>query len=290
MTMGIDKCILKDSETTILIHIKNDGKTVTCLDDFRLKANIAETGGTGSILAYLDADDNRKGEAEIDELLTHFFERESLDPEGSVTTELQVQPGASVSHAVINLELYDTNEEKIVATKTVTWAAASYSLSFSGIPDSKELKGSETLLFQIKNEGDKVNTDDITVCLNSTNSVVFDLNGTKSNSIKVSLKDILGGSGSTNTLAKGTSTGDITLKLANAQGNDSSEITLELKKHATLLKQKTVQWTAKKTVTSPTGEVYIATDLATDMTYLWTGSMQGTPVASRSSSPSKSGL
>ncbi|MEM7055835.1 MAG: hypothetical protein AAF392_03090 [Bacteroidota bacterium] len=140
-----------------------------------------------------------------------------------------------------------------LAQKTVSWSAVSYKLSFISIPDPAEVKDDEEIQFQIQNEEDEVNTDDITVCLISTEGIELELNGQKGSSIEASLTDILGGS--TSTLAKGDLTSNITLKLVEAQGKNYAEIKLELKKHSTFLDKKTVKWNATpKKVDPHTGE------------------------------------
>ncbi|MEM7055838.1 MAG: hypothetical protein AAF392_03105, partial [Bacteroidota bacterium] len=85
-------------------------------------------------------------------------------------------------------------------------------------------------------------TSGITVCLNSTEGVEFELNGQKGASIEASLADILG---SASTLAQGDLTGDIILKLSDAQGKSSSTVTLELKRAGSSLAQKIVKWSGQ---------------------------------------------
>ncbi|MEM7055836.1 MAG: hypothetical protein AAF392_03095, partial [Bacteroidota bacterium] len=240
MAMEIDKYTLKGSDTTIHISIKNNGENVASLDNFCLRASITERV-TGSMLAYPDANNNPKSKAKIDELLTHFTTKELLDPEESVTIELQVQPRTGASRAIIALKLYDTSKKKTVAAKTVTWSATSYKLSFINIP--AKLKDEEEIRFQISNEGETdVNTAGITVCLNSTEGVEFELDGQKGANIEASLASIL--HGTKKKLAKNNPTKVITLKLSDARGKNSSTITLALKQGGTSLAQKTVAWSA----------------------------------------------
>lgn len=239
MAMEIENSTLRDSDRTICAYIKNNGKVSTSLASFHLRASITETGGVGgSTLAYTDAGGNANKKEKIDEPLTHFTTEESLDHGESVTIALQVEPRTGVSQATITLELYDKNKEETVATETVEWSATSYKLRFIGIIDPAELKNNDVLQLQIKNEGDEVNTDDISLCLNSTEGVEFELNGHKGDDIKVSLNEILG----TKTLAKGTSTNNIPLKLEDAKREYSSTITLELKQADKSLAQNTVEW------------------------------------------------
>jgi len=131
--------------------------------------------------------------------------------------KLQLADACGNNESKIKLELKRLEESLNKAT--IKWRSKEIKLAFVGLESAKTKKirgeltivGTEKLQFQIQNEKDQVNTDEIIICLESTNGVPFTLNGKLVTAEGIPLIQLLGEN--TKILNQNDTTDTITLQL-----------------------------------------------------------------------------